>query len=69
VHEDNEWGISLVATEEDPSKEIVASTPIGTEHAYNVNKPTVISKEDRVNVEEQVDLSDLMSQLKNLSKK
>jgi len=69
VHDDNEWGISLVSTNEEVVENTAVNTPIGTELAYTVDKPSQISTEEQVKVDEQVDLSDLMSQLKSLSGK
>ncbi len=43
VHEDNEWGISLVATNEEIVE--VTNTPTGTELAYTVDKPAKVHKQ------------------------
>jgi hypothetical protein len=61
--------ISIVSADE-PQLSAVTPThvPVGTEHAYTVEKPK-LSQEEQVQVDESADLSDLMNQLKNLSGK
>jgi len=68
------WGISLVGTDEEESSSTSINnnsiTPTGTELSYTINKPNMnIPKEDQVKVDENIDLSDLMSQLKQISGK
>jgi len=67
-HEANEWGISIISTDEEQPITQSSQVPIGTEHAYTIEKKKV-AVEDKVAVDESADLSDLMSQLKNLSTK
>lgn len=70
IHEDNEWGISLVATEEEDEalkSATVLASPEGT-YREDATK-TKADPKDVVQMDDGVDLSDLMGQLKSLSNK
>ncbi len=71
LHEDNEWGISLVNNKEDDNTPSITTTTntasVGLKYEYTVEK-VIVAAEDQVKVGEEVDLSDLMNQLKSLSK-
>lgn len=66
VHEDNEWGISVVDnSEEDASPSPSMEAPPGTSYAFERSNETV-ALEDTVQVDDEEDLSSLMSQLASL---
>jgi len=69
-HEENEWGITVVSDSVEVKEQPQTSDhiPRGTEFSYTVEKPKV-SAADTVQADDNVDLSDLMSQLKSLSGK
>jgi len=68
VHEDNEWGISLVGASSDEPETPVNATPVGTKYEFEKRKPAQIAAEDVVKTDDSVDLADLMAQLKGLQK-
>jgi len=74
VHEDNDWGITLVCEntkgedeDEEPSQELVA----GVQLAYSKKKPTrkisqEISSEGQISADDELSVEDLMKKLKSI---
>ena len=66
LHEDNEWGISVVDNSDDePLDEGTGHPPPGTSFAFERSNEAILP-EDTVQVSEEEDLSSLMSQLASL---
>eukprot|EP01112_Ceratiomyxa_fruticulosa_P010943 TRINITY_DN2923_c0_g1_i1.p1 TRINITY_DN2923_c0_g1~~TRINITY_DN2923_c0_g1_i1.p1 ORF type:complete len:400 (-),score=94.99 TRINITY_DN2923_c0_g1_i1:38-1237(-) len=67
VHEDNEWGITLVNEEEKEEEVQKSNLKEGLEYEYDTRPTVNVIDHETVNVTSGIDLSDLMSKLKSLS--
>jgi len=71
IHEENDWGISLVDSDEEDTMEVnknVLSLPVGIVTEFEIGKMKV-NEEDLVKVSDNTDIDDLASQLAALSGK
>jgi len=73
VHEENEWGISLASDDNDDQVQHIESIhhtiPVGTERELPSAAHQQISEKEKVHVDDNVGLEDLMANLKSLSTK
>lgn len=68
IHEDNEWGITLESSSLDEETNNLQSQT-SLVRAWEQDTKKKISEEEKVKVDENLSVEELMNQLKNMSKK
>jgi len=67
VHTENDWGIEIISSFEEEQMSS-SPTPQGTKREYDVSKQK-ISEEDKVKIDENVDVDELREMFKKMSQK
>ncbi|XP_003699230.1 ubiquitin-like activating enzyme 5 [Megachile rotundata] len=66
LHEDNEWGISLVDEQDQQADENERSLSLGVKEAYSIPSRSTDSQVDQIPLESDASLEELMAQMKSI---